>query len=165
MQLENYNFLLIGRHIKYGIFNVEYNINTLLQRGIDMNDIEFFFSTRDTMNDPCFQSYLTRDFYNMVYGDKECPKEEVVQLGHGPCFVVTKELILQHPITIYEKLIDTFYPNKGHWTEWKDHSADETYFHLGKRYHDNLLRFWTILFTPNYSNKNIKTDYSSFIFI
>jgi hypothetical protein len=45
----------------------------------------------------------------------------------------------------------------GHWTKLEGHSEEETYLHVGKRYPDNLLRFWTQLFIKDYNN--IKTDY------
>jgi hypothetical protein len=106
---------------------------------------------------------IINDFYKIVYGDKEFPDDYVVNFGHGPCFCVTRELILSHNIDIYEKLLDTFYPGKEHWTEWEGHSETETIYHIGKRYHDNLLRFWLLLFVQNYKNQNVITDYDNFV--
>jgi len=158
----DYKFLLMGKHLKYGIFNKDYDINKLFSRGIRDYDIERLFQTRDTINDPCFQSYTTLDFYKMVYGDKIPPKDEILNFGHGPSFCVYKELILAHSLEVYKRLLDTFYPNKGHWTKWVGYSENEQYLHLGKRYHDNLLRFWMVLFVQNYSTNNIRTDYRNY---
>ena len=99
----------------------------------------------------------------MVYGNKPPPDDYVIQFGHGPCFCVCKEVILYHPLSVYETLLDTFYPNKNHWTEWEGHSMEETCISVGKRYHDNLLRFWTLLFVPNYKNEKVETDYATYI--
>ena len=161
----DYNFLLMGKHLKYGIFNKDYDIKTLISHGIRDDNIEQLFQTRDTINDPNFQSYTTVDFYRIVYGDKIPPKDEILNFGHGPCFCVSKELIRAHSLEVYKRLLDTFYPNKGHWTKWYGHSDEELYFHLGKRYHDNLLRFWLVLFVQDYSTNNIKTDYGNYVAI
>lgn len=158
-------FILIGREIKYGIFSKLYDINKLLLKGINNNHIELLNSDKDTTNDHNFQSYLTLDFYRMVYGDNEPPRDEVLNFGYGPCFIVSKQLIRGHSVDIYKKLLDTFYPNKGHWTKWDGHSDEETYIHIGKRYHNNLLRLWSVLFIQDYSVKNISTDYENYVAI
>jgi hypothetical protein len=161
--LENNNFMLVGKHIKYGVLNKEFDKSILKNKGVSEYDIEELFYNKNNTIDPCFQSYLTNDFYNIVYGDKLYPDDYVINFGHGPCFSVTKEIILSHTIDIYNKLLDIFYPNKNHWSKWEGHSEEETYFHLGKRYHDNLQRFWILLFVKDYKNQNVKTDNMNFI--
>ena len=156
-------FVLMGRDIKYGIFDKAYDITSLMARGVHKNDIELLYSGKDDMIDPCFQSNLTWDFYKIVYGNKLPPKDEILNFGHGPSFAVNRELILAHDKSVYETLLHTFYSDKGHWTDWPGHSADETYYHLGKRYHDNLLRFWFILFVQDYSLTRVITDLCSYV--
>lgn len=156
-------FMNIGRHIKFGNLNPDFDKNILYKKGVHKNDIEDIFWNKTNHTDPHFQTYLTNDFYRIVYGYKPPPADYVIQFGHGPCFCVTKEAILNHPISVYENLLDIFYPNKNHWTEWKGHSAEETYIYVGKRYHDNFTRFWTLLFVPNYKNEKVETDFANFI--
>lgn len=161
--LNNKNFTLIGKHIKYGLLNKEYDKSLLLNIGIECNDIEELFWNKSNYIDEYFQSYLTNDFYNMVYDKKPFIDDFVIQFGHGPCFCVTREIMLAHPVAIYDKLMDTFYKDKGHWTEWEGHTEEDTYFHLGKRYHDNLQRFWLLLFVQDYRNDNVLTDLTNYV--
>jgi hypothetical protein len=165
----DYAFVNIGRSIKYGIFDKNYDVNNLLAQGVHKNDIETFFYAKDDVESRelfgnTFNSYIVRDFYKMVYGDyANIPEKPILNMGHGPCFCVTRELIQGHDINIYEKLMDTFYPNKNHWSKWSNHTEEETRFHVGKRYHDNLQRFWSTLFIQNYEQYNVTTDYNNFI--
>lgn len=43
-----------------------------------------------------------------MYDNKSIPTNYIINFGHGPCFCVTKELILNHSIDIYQKLLDIF---------------------------------------------------------
>ena len=161
-----FDYMTIGIWIKYGIFDKNYDINKLLSIGIHRNNIETFFETKDDSSifGDTFRSYLTRDFYKLVFENYDhVPKSPVLNMGHGPCFCVTKDLIREHDISIYEKLLDTFYPNKNHWTKWENHSDKETEIDVGKRYHDNLLRFWSTLFIQKFENYDITTDYKNFV--
>lgn len=154
-------FMNIGIHIKYGVLNPDFDKTKL--NGVHIHDFEDLTLNKTNYTDPYFQSYLTNDFYRIVYGDKPAPDDYVINFGHGPCFCVTKEAILNHPLNVYERLLDTFYPNKNHWTDWEGYSVEETYVHIGKRYHDNFQRFWTLLFVPNYKTKNVETDYMNYV--
>jgi len=165
----NYDYLTMGRSIKYGIFDKSYDVNKLLSQRVNKNDIETFLYAKDDYETNelfgnTFRSYIVRDFYKLVYGNYEnIPLNPVLNMGHGPCFCVSRELIQAHNITIYEKLMDTFYPNKNHWSKWDNHTEEETQYHLGKRYHDNLQRLWSTLFIQNYDQYNVSTDYNNYI--
>jgi hypothetical protein len=111
---EDYKYMNIGKALKYVIYNKNYDLKILLNKGINKKYIETQFKTKNDNNDPCFRSYLSRDFYNMVY-DEDYPTEPIINFGHGPCFCVSKELILKHKKDIYEKLLNTFYPDMNHW--------------------------------------------------
>ena len=87
--LNNNSFTLIGKSIKYGILNKDFDKSLLINKGIHKDDIEEIFYNKNNHTDPCFQSYLTNDFYNMVYGNKPFPDDYVINMGHGPCFCVT----------------------------------------------------------------------------
>jgi len=157
------HFTLGGRHAKYGVLKKEFDKTRLTNAGVPSTDIEELYNGRNTFVDPCFQSYTTNDFYTMVYGDRPMPDDYIVNLGQGPCFSATRECIKAHSIETYIKLLDTFYPGKGHWTTWEGHSEEDTYFHLGKRYHDNLGRFWMLLFAQNYRAHRIDTDLDNYV--
>ena len=159
------SFMLIGKHVKFGILNKDFDTSLLIKSGVHERDLErlYYNKTNNPEPDTSFVSYITNDFYNIVYENKPFPDDYVINMGHGPCFCVTKEYILGHSIDIYEKLLDTFFPNKGHWTKWEGHTEEDTYYHVGKRYHDNLTRFWMLLFVQDYKNKNIETDLQNYI--
>jgi hypothetical protein len=161
--LENNNYMAIGATIKYGILNKNFDKTNLTQKGVELNDIEDLYYNKNNHTIPEFQSYLTNDFYNIVYGDKPVPDDYILNFAHGPCFCVTKEIMLGHNVDVYNNLLDTFYPDKGHWTQWEGHSEEEQNIAVGKRYHDNLLRFWLLLFIKDYKNINVKTDYRNYV--
>jgi hypothetical protein len=161
-----YDYITVGKLLKYGVFDQNYDINKLLSIGIHRHNIETFFETRDTASEfgNTFRSYITRDFYKLVFADfKNLPRAPVLNMGFGPCFVVTRDLIKAHDISVYEKLIDTFYPGKEHWTKWENHTDEETEILVGKKYHDNLLRFWSTLFIQNFNKINVETDFINFV--
>lgn len=160
--LRNAGFTNAGTLIKYGVLNKDFDNSVLMNKGVHWSDIEELYKGL-TYIDPFFQTYCTLNFYKMVYGDKPIPDDYVVQFGHGPAFSVIRELIVAHPLETYEKLLNTFYPGKGHWTKWEGHSEEETLVEVGKRYHDNLLRFWTVLFVQNYKNEHIETDMKEYV--
>jgi len=149
--LNTKNFMLIGKHLKYGVFHKDVDTSSL---PVHSDDIERLYEGHPDD----IPSLFTVDFYNMVY---EKPfVDYVVQFGHGPCFCVSKKLILQHPLSVYEKLLDTFHA--CHYT-WEGHSEEEIDYAIGKRYHDRLHRFWLILFCPHYKNDLIETDFKNYV--
>ena len=86
--------------------------------------------------------------------------------GHGPCFSVSRELIRRHPIDVYIKLINKFYPENGSfktdYIKYRYKSFNDLIIDLGHRYHNELLRFYKIFFThdlPIDHNFNIHQEY------
>lgn len=151
LALNTKNFMLIGKHLKYGVFHKEVDTSSLQ---VHPDDIERLYEGHPED----FPSLFTFDLYNMIY-DKPF-LDYVVQFGHGPCFCVSKKLILQHPLSLYEKLIDIF--QSSHYT-WEGHSEEEISYAIGRRYHDRLHRLWLILFCPHYKNDLIETDFKNYV--
>lgn len=86
--------------------------------------------------------------------------------GHGPCFSVSRELIRRHPIDVYIKLINKFYPENGSfktdYIKYRYKSFNDLIIDVGHRYHNELLRFYKIFFThdlPIDHNFNIHQEY------
>jgi hypothetical protein len=72
-------------------------------------------------------------------------------------FNVPLGVILQHDIKIYNRLIQLFYPENKNWSFFPIMTSEEHNELAGKIYHDQLLRFWALMFTHNYNftmNKN-----------
>ena len=151
LALNTKNFMMIGKHLKYGVFHKDVDTSSLQ---VHPDDIERLYEGHPED----FPSLFTFDLYNMVY-DKPF-LDYVVQFGHGPCFCVSKKLILQHPLSLYEKLIDIF--QSSHYT-WEGHSEEEISYAIGRRYHDRLHRLWLILFCPHYKNDLIETDFKNYV--
>lgn len=96
------------------------------------------------------------DWYKHIYGDGTVPGV-VYAFAHGPCFSVSKQLIKRHPIEVYQYLLQRFHP----YNSWNHEFAKQYYSEkygskitdnqvlkeLGHHYHDQLLRFWRVLFT------------------
>lgn len=85
------------------------------------------------------------DWYREIFPGIK-PPHVVCGWGHGPCFSVSKRLIQRHPKSVYEHLLNKFYPESN---SWKSNGHPNQLVDVGKHYHDNLLRFWRVLFTHN----------------
>ncbi len=76
--------------------------------------------------------------------------------GHGPCFSVSRELIRRHPIDVYIKLINKFYPAGGSfktdYIKYRYKSFNDLIIDVGHRYHNELLRFYRMFFTHDLPN-------------
>jgi len=117
-----------------------------------------------------FNSDCLQDWYSEIFRSVDPPKI-FWSWCHGPCFSVSRDLIRRHPKSVYEYLLSRFIPESNSWnTELgKDvmsrilnrHASEEEVMEdVGKHYHDNLLRFWRVLFTHNIgeNNFNIKIN-------
>ena len=92
----------------------------------------------------------TMDWYHEIFPNTP-PPTVVAGWGMGPCFSVSKRLIHRHPKSVYEHLLQKFYPESGSWDIEKAKAVfptiEEQLVDIGKHYHDCLLRFWYVLFT------------------
>ena len=99
-------------------------------------------------------------WYNEIFKDSVEPRPTMVMVwGHGPCFSVSRELIRRHPKSVYEYFLDRLtIPSQKY--------GKEDSIKIGKIYHDEIQRFYTILFTHDliegkfkiYPNSNIVID-------
>ena len=153
----DYKFNLIGKDLKYVIMDKTFDKNKLIN--INNNSIEDvsdnYKATCDQLKDT-YRNPMIMDFYKLVFKDYPCPNNYYKAFGHGPCFTVTKELILRHSKDIYLKLLDLF-ENDENWDKKQGVIED-----LGRRYHDHFQRFWHILFTHGL-NLDMVTDDKNFI--
>lgn len=91
------------------------------------------------------------DWFNFLFSGIE-PPGEVCTYEYGPCFSVSKDLILRHPLSVYEHFLNIFHPLNS----W-DFEAGKRFFKtddikhqtwaIGRHYHDELLRFYRVFFT------------------
>lgn len=117
-----------------------------------------------------FKSDCLNDWYGEIF--KECtPPKPFWSWAHGPCFSVSREAIRRHPREVYEYLLNRFLPESNSWekdlgkklmSEAKGYevSDKEVMDDAAHHYHDNLLRFWRVLFTHNLDKEkfNIKIN-------
>lgn len=161
--LYKYKYLNVGLHLKLQIYGKTPDFTDLPD--VLPEDIEDQSNSykKNMVNCP-IKAYCVMDFFEMVFGDgATLPDTWVnVEFGHGPCFRVCRELILRHPKCVYEKLLDAFSPNKGHWDADTDIPMVEQMDTVGKIYHDALLRLWTLLFTYG-TYMPCETDFDSVI--
>lgn len=94
----------------------------------------------------------TIDWYHEIFPGIE-PPIVVPGWGMAPCFSVSRRLIHRHPKSVYETLLEKFYPEGGSWDIEKGKqffkTMEEQIIDIGKHYHDCFLRFWQVLFTHN----------------
>jgi hypothetical protein len=91
------------------------------------------------------------DWFSFLYKNTKMPGE-VCTNQRGPCFSVSRELILRHPKSVYQHFLEIFYP----FNSWDYEAAKKTFgtedvkqqtWSIGRHYHDELLRFYRVLFT------------------
>jgi hypothetical protein len=96
-------------------------------------------------------------WYNELF-DSEIAKSNNIRVsGHGPCFSVSRKLILRHPKSVYEYLLERL------TIPYKIYDDKKLINEIGVIYHNELQRFYSVLFTYNlidneyaiYSNNDI----------
>jgi hypothetical protein len=93
------------------------------------------------------------DWYNVVFPEPTPSPGTKKGWGHGPCFSVSKRLILRHPKSVYEYLLGRFYPESGSFSldfeKYHFPTYDDLVKDVGVIYHNEFCRFYTLLFTHN----------------
>jgi Protein of unknown function (DUF3431) len=86
---------------------------------------------------------LYRKLYDHIFGEN-VPKPRAVRIwGHGPCFSVSKSLIQRYPKSVYEYLLRMM--------EFTGNNRDMMN-EISVINHNQLQRFYTVLFTHNISD-------------
>ena len=79
--------------------------------------------------------------------------------GHGPSFSVSRELIHRHKKEVYEHMLNKFHESSNSFSrdylKYGYESYNKLYIDVGIRYHNDLCRFYRILFTHDLPENNI----------
>lgn len=91
------------------------------------------------------------DWFVKLFGNLDKP-QEICTYERGPCFSVSRELIMRHPLSTYEYFLNIFHPFNSWNFEiaskfWNTDDIKFQTWSIGRHYHDNLLRFYRALFT------------------
>ena len=94
------------------------------------------------------------DWYTHIFTNAPATPGKVNRWGHGPCFSVSRDLIHRHPKSTYEYLLQRFYPESKsfdalHYLAHGYATYSDMIKDVGIIYHNELLRFYTVLFTHN----------------
>lgn len=130
--------------------------NIKIHHRVDTTETKFFKKTNSKLYHIYYDPDCMNDWYKHIYDNGSVPGI-VYAFSHGPCFSVSKRLIQRHPIEVYQYLLDRFHP----YNSWNNVIAKQYYAHkhpdgvtdehilkyIGHHYHDQLLRFWRVLFT------------------
>lgn len=95
-----------------------------------------------------------RHWYKHIFAGSNNTPERVNRWGHGPCFCVSRGIVRRHPKSVYEYLLDRFHPSSKSFDSlgYQKHgfsSYNKFIEDVGISYHNELLRFYTVLFTHN----------------
>lgn len=142
----NYNFMNIGTHPEK--ININPNINNKNCRNLSHC---YRNSPLDTSQKK-YDSLMIVDFYNIMFPNTHLPDYLFDGFNHGPCFFIKKNLILNHSIDKYENLLKIF--DDSNWTKCHFMTLNKQNDDIGKRYHDQLLRFWGLMFTHKLNLKS-----------
>lgn len=156
----NYDYAEVGCQKEAYWWHDESNIsrpkNIKIHHTVDTTETKLSQKEQSTLYHMSYKSDCMNDWYKHIYGKGSVPGI-VYAFAHGPCFSVSKSLIQRHPVDVYKYLLDRFHP----YNSWNNHNAKQYYEnkhpdgvtdahilkYIGHHYHDQLLRFWRVLFT------------------
>jgi hypothetical protein len=110
-------------------------------------NIESFYKSSDH---PSGFTYLS--YYNKVYPTGPRPGF-MPYWANGPCFIVSKRLLLRHPIEVYKNMVDMFYFDENSDIVQRFRKIDPTMtldkikLHFGIHVHELCGRFWKVFYT------------------
>ncbi len=162
---EKYDYSEAGEYAEYHVWiDKSVTLKSIPHKGkhTSINDV----SNPEKDNSHIFEADQTVDYYKHIFKNTPLPMSQLIW-GHGPCFAVSSRLIHNHPVEIYEWLLNRFHIESNSWNNkkakevWKDkYSEDilqkEILSAIGHHYHNTLLRFWRILFTHNIDHSTYK---------
>lgn len=102
------------------------------------------------------------DWFNYLYGNEIAPGE-VCTYQWGPCFSVSRDLILRHSKHVYQHFLEKFHPcNSWSYDIGKVYFGTDDVkkqaFGVGRHYHDELLRFFRLFFTFGVDHNKYKIN-------
>jgi hypothetical protein len=124
---KNYDYMTVGTHSEI----VDYTMN---QGTEQYNHIERQYHG----------NLMLRDIlYDDIFSEDVAKPRAVRVWGHGPCFSVSRSLIHRHPKSVYEYLL--------HMMEFTGNNKNMVN-EIGVINHNEIQRFYTVLFTHNVSD-------------
>lgn len=164
---EKYHYCESGAHKEFHVY-----VNNLNQR-IDEHPSVKNRAVHDMSNPDSiylFEGDGPAQFYRHIFKNTPLPKSQIIW-GHGPCFAVSRDLIRRHPKTVYEWLLNRFHIESNSWNNEKakeqlkhkysdDDLQKQIMIEIGVHYHNQLLRFWKILFTHNIDESKYNIEIS-----
>jgi hypothetical protein len=128
-EADRWDFSDIGAHPLRGVWNLGLHYK-------NHQHIEFMYA-EPSNRDPIW--YRSSDWYDHIFGGTPFPTTTCDVWGHGPCFSVSKKLILRHPRSVYKYLIDSYL---------SPYNRNDDKYNINIT-HDLFTRFWKLLFTHN----------------
>jgi hypothetical protein len=171
-----YDFAEVGEGAELQIWDhdiIDLNTESYVRSIRDKKKIGFSVSLRDnriTEEERCNSDHpngwcdWVTDWYNKIFPNSENPGV-FWTWSHGPCFSVSRDLIKRHDKDVYIYLLERFHPESGSWNIDLAKKCKDDPRGYGKsergimdsaahHYHDELLRFWRILFTHDLKDSN-----------
>jgi hypothetical protein len=113
------------------------------------NNSKHNFEIQYNASDPISETVW--NWYHAIFNDIEPPKEFFVNWGCGPIFSVSPRLILRHPLSVYQYMLERFENSTWNCELGLNifHTMGELSHQIGLRYNDQYLRFYRVLFTHN----------------
>jgi len=155
----NFDFCDVGQHAEYTIWIPNIKEKDKYLKNTNYPHLYYTIVSNNPKFKYNYEKYkifnLSTEIYLKIFHDCPLP-QPMILWGHGPCFSVSKDLILRHPKLLYEELLKLFY---GQITFEDIKLQQEMLVAIGKNYHDQFQRFWKILFTHAVDKTKFKIEY------
>jgi hypothetical protein len=148
-----FDFCDVGEHEEYNVWipSIEEKEKYLSK----INHPNICYTILTNKNNDKYKTLDIQEIYLKIFNKSSLPKNKILW-GQGPCFSVSKELILRHPKSVYENLLNLFH---GKNIQDNEEAQKEMINEIGKLYHDRFLRFWKTLFTHEIDESKFKIEY------
>lgn len=149
---KNFDFCDVGEHEEYWVWIPDINEKEKYLTKIDHSNVAHAIFSKENNK---YKTLSMPEIYLKIFNKTPLPKNMILW-GQGPCFSVSRELILRHPKSVYEKLLNLFH---GEIAQDNEETQKEMLIKIGKFYHDQFQRFWKILFTHSVDESTFKIEY------
>lgn len=150
---KNFHFCDVGEREEYWIWIPD--VNEKEKYSSEINHPNIGHAILSEKNNDKYKTLNIPEIYLKIF-NRCCLPKNMILWGHGPCFSVSKELILRHPKSVYENLLNLFH---GENIKDNEEAQKEMLIEIGKIYHDRFLRFWKVLFTHEVDESKFKIEY------